>query len=35
VVVHVGSDAQPSVNGMPIDVDTVQRLIDDGAWAAR
>jgi hypothetical protein len=31
VVVHVGSDAQPSVNGMPIDVDTVQRLIDDGA----
>ena len=31
MVVHVGSDAQPSVNGMPIDVDTVQRLIDDGA----
>jgi hypothetical protein len=31
VVVHVGSDAQPSVNGMPIDVDTVQRLIDDGS----
>jgi hypothetical protein len=31
VVVHVGSDAQPTVNGMPLAVDTVTRLIDDGA----
>jgi hypothetical protein len=31
VVVHVGSDAQPTVNGMPIAVDTVTGLIDDGA----
>jgi hypothetical protein len=28
VVVHVGSDAQPTVNGMPIDVSTVQTLLD-------
>jgi hypothetical protein len=32
VVVHVGSDAQPCVNGMPIDVATVEGLIDDGAF---
>jgi hypothetical protein len=31
VVVHVGSDAQPTVNGMPIDCATVTTLIDDGA----
>ena len=31
VVVHVGSDAQPTVNGMPIDIGTVQDLIADGA----
>ena len=31
VVVHVGSDAQPTVNGMPLDVDTVEDLIAAGA----
>ncbi len=31
VVVHVGSDAQPTVNGMPIAVETVGQLIGDGA----
>jgi hypothetical protein len=31
VVVHVGSDAQPEVNGMPIALETVQQLIADGA----
>ncbi len=31
VVIHVGSDAQPEVNGMPIAVETVQQLITDGA----
>jgi len=31
VVVHMGSDAQPEVNGIPISLETVQDLIDDGA----
>jgi hypothetical protein len=31
VIVHMGSDAQPTVNGMPIAVETVEELIDDGA----
>lgn len=31
VVIHMGSDAQPTVNGMPIAVETVQTLIDEGA----
>jgi hypothetical protein len=31
VVVHVGSDAQPDVNGMPIALETVQQMIADGA----
>ncbi len=31
VVVHVGSDAQPEVNGMPIAVESVHQLIADGA----
>jgi hypothetical protein len=31
VVVHVGSDAQPTVNGMPISVQTVEDLITTGA----
>jgi hypothetical protein len=30
-VVHVGSDAQPDVNGMPIALETVQQMIADGA----
>ena len=31
VVVHVGSDAQPTVNGMPIDLTTVADLLAQGA----
>ena len=31
VVIHMGSDAQPTVNGMPIAVTSVQTLIDEGA----
>jgi hypothetical protein len=31
VVIHFGSDAQPTVNGMPIAVETVDELIADGA----
>ena len=31
VVIHMGSDAQPTVHGIPIAVETVQTLIDDGA----
>ena len=31
IVVHVGSDAQPEVNGIPISVGTVAQLLADGA----
>jgi len=31
VVVHMGSDAQPTVNGMPIAVETVNQLVIEGA----
>jgi len=31
IVVHVGSDAQPECNGIPISLGTVQQMIDDGA----
>jgi hypothetical protein len=31
VVIHMGSDAQPTVNGMPISVSAVRTLIDEGA----
>ncbi|HEU5302295.1 MAG TPA: HNH endonuclease signature motif containing protein [Acidimicrobiia bacterium] len=31
IVVHLGSDAQPTCNGIPISLGTVQQLIDDGA----
>ena len=31
MVVHVGSEAQPTVNGMPISTDTVEDLIAGGA----
>ncbi len=31
VVIHMGSDAQPTVNGMPISVAAVRTLIDEGA----
>lgn len=30
-MIHMGSEAQPSVAGMPIAVETVQTLLDDGA----
>jgi len=35
VVIHEGSDAQPTVNGMPIDVATVEQVIADGARVRR
>ncbi len=31
VVIHVGSDARPEVNGIPISVEAVQQVIADGA----
>jgi len=31
IVIHMGSEAQPSVAGMPIAVETVRTLLDDGA----
>ena len=31
IMIHVGSDAQPEVNGMPISLGTVTRLVGDGA----
>ena len=31
IVIHMGSEAQPSVQGMPIAVETVQSLLADGA----
>ncbi|HUV11166.1 MAG TPA: HNH endonuclease signature motif containing protein [Acidimicrobiia bacterium] len=31
IVIHMGSEAQPSVAGVPLAVETVQALIDDGS----